>query len=604
MALDGLNPEQRAAAEAVRGGVCILAGAGSGKTTTVTRRIARQVAVGAFAPSQILAVTFTDKAAGELRSRLARLGIEGIRASTFHSAALAQLRHFAPGELGEILPSKAQLLRQIGNGLPGAFRYRPAGDLATEIEWAKNRRIPPERYLAATQERMPPIPHDLMHRVYRDYERRKAAAGRVDFEDLLARAIALYEHDEAAAETFRDRYRAFTVDEYQDVNGLQQRLLELWLGDRDDLCAVGDDYQSIYGFTGAGPEHLLAFSRRAQVFRLERNYRSTPEVLGLANRLVPRLGGAPKTLRATLQAGPEPVTAGFSAWEDEGASIVERIRALHEDGVAYEEQAVLVRTNARSADVEETLHAAGIPFQGASLLDREGARSLLRRLRGARGSAAETVRSAALSLGWEPTPAADVGEREQTRQSDLRRIVALAAELDDVSELQAELERRFGASAATGVHLLTLHRSKGLEWDAVFLPRLEEGELPVRRGDVDEERRLLYVGITRARRHLCLTWSGKPSRFLGELGVTAKATRRARPAAVGEPSPVGTALRAWRRERARVDGVPAYVVFHDRTLEEIELARPTTIVELAAVAGVGPTKLERYGDDVLAVLSG
>jgi ATP-dependent DNA helicase UvrD/PcrA len=595
--LDGLNPEQRAAAAAVRGRVCILAGAGTGKTTTVTRRIAQQVRTEAFAPSQILAVTFTDKAAGELRARLAVLGVEGVRASTFHSAALAQLRHFAPDEPGEILASKAQLLRQIGNGLPGAFRFRPAGDLATEIEWAKNRRIPPERYLASTSERTPPIPQDLMYRVYREYERRKAAAGRLDFEDLLARAIALYERDEHAAQGFRERYVAFTVDEYQDVNGLQQRLLELWLGDRDDLCAVGDDYQSIYGFTGAGPEHLLALARQAQVFRLEENYRSTPEVLALANRLVPRLGGAAKTLRSTAVPGPEPQLAGFPRWEDEGARIVEGIRELHGKGVPYEEQAVLVRTNARSADLEEVLHAAEIAFQGASLLDRDGARSLLKRLRGARGPAAETVREAALSLGWEPLPPADLGEREQTRQSDLGRVVSVAAQLEDVSELRPELERRFGASVATGVHLLTLHRSKGLEWDAVFLPRLEEGELPIRRGDLDEERRLLYVGLTRARRHLSLTWSGKPSRFLAELGVATGTPKRPR-AAPSELTPLGAALRSWRLE-----GVPAYVVFHDKTLAEIELVRPSTIGELATVAGVGPTKIERYGTDVLAVLA-
>jgi DNA helicase-2/ATP-dependent DNA helicase PcrA len=262
---------------------------------------------------------------------------------------------------------------------------------------------------------------------------------------------------------------------------------------------------------------------------------------------------------------------------------------------------VLVRTNARAADLEEILHAAGVPFQGASLLDREGARSLLERLRRARGPAGQTVREVALSLGWQPQPLDDLGEREQTRQSDLGRMVAIATELEDVAELAPELERRFGASVAAGVHLLTLHRSKGLEWEAVFLPRLEDGEVPIRRGDTDEERRLLYVGITRARRHLLLTWSGKPSRFLSELGVDRRGSRRDVPRA--EPTAVGTALREWRLERARADGVPAYVVFHDRTLAEIELARPSTIHELAAVSGVGPVKIERYGEEVLAVLA-
>jgi DNA helicase II / ATP-dependent DNA helicase PcrA len=600
--LDRLNAEQRRAVETVSGPVCILAGAGTGKTTTVTYRIAQQVATGTFSAGEILAVTFTDKAAGELRSRLAALGAQGVRASTFHSAALVQLRHFRPGAVGEILASKAIMLRQIGNSLPGAFRFRPAGDLATEIEWAKNRRIPPERYLAAAQERTPPLPHDLMYRVYRDYERRKADARLTDFEDLLARAVELYEDDAVAADTFRGRYQAFTVDEYQDVNMLQQSVLELWLGGRDELCAVGDDYQSIYGFTGAGPDHLLAFARRAQVVVLEENYRSTPQVLTLANRLVPKLGGAAKTLAPTRPGGPEPVLTGFDSWAEEGARIVEAIRARHSEGVPLEEQAILVRTNARSADIEELLHSAGIPFQGASLLAREGARSLLRRLRGAHGPAAETVRSVAKALGWEPSPPDDLGEREQTRQSDLARVVEIAQQLDDVTELPAELERRFGSGVATGVHLLTLHRAKGLEWEAVFLPRLEVGELPIRRGDIDEERRLLYVGLTRARTHLMLTWSGKPSRFLRELGAEAVLARREK-VAVADLSTLGKALREWRLERSKADGVPAYVVFHDSTLVEIERLAPVTIGELGRVSGVGPTKLERYGDAVLGVLS-
>jgi DNA helicase-2/ATP-dependent DNA helicase PcrA len=363
--LDGLNPEQRRAAEAVRGPVCILAGAGSGKTTTITRRIAQQVATGAFAPAQIMAVTFTDKAAGELRERLAALGVSGLRASTFHSAALRQLRHFAPDAVGRILPSKALMLRQIANALPAPFKFRPAGDLATEIEWAKNRRIDPAHY----GDREPPIPIDLMQRVYRQYEERKQAEGLTDFEDLLELAIRLFEENAEARETFRAQYRAFTVDEVQDVNLLQETLLDLWLGDRDDLCCVGDDYQSIYGFTGASPAYLLALPARfphATIVRLEENYRSTSQVLELANRLVPNLGGAEKVLRAVRPDGPEPVVRVFSSPEDEGAAIVQQIRALE---CPLEQIAILARTNARLTDFEELLHDAGIPFQGASLLD-------------------------------------------------------------------------------------------------------------------------------------------------------------------------------------------------------------------------------------------
>src|SRR5438067_6752894 len=348
--LDGLNTEQRRAAEAVRGPVCILAGAGTGKTTTITRRIARQVAAGAFEPAQIMAVTFTDKAGGELRTRLAALGVTRVRAGTFHSAALRQLRHFAPDRLGRILPSKALLLRQIGNRLRAPYKFRPAGDLAAEIEWAKNRRIGPERYLAAADDREPPIPADLMARVYLDYERRKEAAALLDFEDLLERAVRVFEDDEHAATTFRAQYRAFTVDEYQDVNLLQQTMLELWLGDGDDLCVVGDDYQSIYAFTGAGPEHLLGVPARfagTTVVRLEENYRSTPQVLALANRLVPRLGGAPKVLRATRTDGAEPVVRPFPSQLEEGAAIVAAIRAAD---APLEEVAILCRTNARLTD--------------------------------------------------------------------------------------------------------------------------------------------------------------------------------------------------------------------------------------------------------------
>ena len=305
--LAGLNAEQRLAAEAVRGPVCILAGAGSGKTTTITHRIANQVASDAFIAEQILAVTFTDKAAGEMRARLARLGVERVRAATFHSAALAQLRFFGKIKELSVLASKALPLRWIGNSLPMPYKFTPAVDLATEVEWAKNRRLTPETYLDGLGEHEAPIPAELMQRVFRDYERRKEANGHVDFEDLLVTAIELYERDRDALGVVQARYRAFTVDEYQDVNLLQQTLLELWLGDREDLCAVGDDYQAIYAFTGATPRHPLELPEHyphAVVVRLEANYRSTPEVLSLANRLVPKLGGAEKTLRATCPPGP------------------------------------------------------------------------------------------------------------------------------------------------------------------------------------------------------------------------------------------------------------------------------------------------------------
>jgi DNA helicase II / ATP-dependent DNA helicase PcrA len=597
--LDGLNPEQRRAAETVRGPVCILAGAGSGKTTAITRRVAQQVRAGAFRADQILAVTFTDKAAGELRSRLAALAVSGVRASTFHAAALRQLRHFAPDEVRPILPSKALPVRRIANGLPGAFRFRAAADLATEIEWAKNRRIPPAAYRHAARDRDTPLPLDLMHGVYREYELRKEEEGLLDFEDLLQRAIALFERDERACETFRAQYCAFTVDEYQDVNLLQRSLLDLWLGERDELCVVGDDYQSIYAFTGAGPEHLLAMPSRfphATVVRLEENYRSTPQVLALANTLVPRLGGAEKVLRSVRPDGPEPVVRPFLGPGEEGAALVERIRELD---CPLEQVAILARTNARLTDFEELLHEAGLPYQGSSLLERDAARRIVRRLERSGTSAGDAVRAAALEAGWQPTLPPGLGEREVVRQTDLGRLVSLAADFEGTAEeFVVELRRRYETDAR-GVNLLTFHRAKGLEFEAVFIPCLRERELPSKLSRTDEaiaeERRLLYVGLTRAKRLLWVSWSGTPSRFVEEL----------RGPGEHEPdSGVWEELRSWRLERAREDGVPPFVVFHDTVLRRIADARPASLAELSQISGVGPAKLERYGGELLAVVEG
>ena len=614
-----LNDQQRHAASTLRGPVCILAGPGSGKTTTITRRIAVQVAERACEPSQILAVTFTDKAAAELRNRLAALGVQGVRARTFHAAALAQLHHLAPEPPGALLPSKALALRQLANTLPRPYRFRPAADLANEIERAKNLRIPPERYLDELGGHTPPIPPDLMASVYRRYEAGKARRGLIDFEDVLERAIALFEDDPSALELFQARYHAFTVDEYQDVNLLQQTLLERWLGERDDLCVVGDDYQSIYGFTGASPRYLLDMPKRCArttVVVLERNHRSTPPVVALANRLASHLRGSDKRLVAVRPDGPDVVARAFLDEAAELDALVADVRALHDQDVAYEDMAVLYRVNFRSEDYEEAFSSARIPYQvrDGAFLGRPAARRLLAQLRrAATTEVAARVRALAERDGYLEEPPEGLGDQELTRQNDLARLIRLAEAFDDgersAADFVADLGARFGPGEGRGVNLLTYHRAKGLEFEAVFLPRLVEGELPFKRARSDElvaeERRLFYVGLTRAKTHLKLSWTSaggaKPSRFLAEAGIAGRAPKVT--PGQQQPPPAVLALKAWRRQRAAGDGVPAYVVFQDRTLEAIAERRPASLADLAAIGGVGPAKLERYGRDVLEVLA-
>lgn len=635
--LDGLNDEQRRAAEAVRGPVAILAGAGTGKTTTITHRIAHQVASGAFRANEILAVTFTEKASGELRARLARLGVEGVEARTFHAAALSQLSRSWTAHTGEPLPeildSKAPLISSLANALPPPFRFQPRSELAGEIEWAKNQLLAPDDYLDAIDRgrHQPPIRADLMHGVFQGYERRKTRVGRLDFEDMLGLAVRLFDGWPEAARAVHARFSAFTVDEYQDVNPLQQALLDRWLGGRRELCVVGDDYQTIYSFTGASPEHLLSFPERypeATIVRLERNYRSSPQVLTVANALASTMGGFAKSLRATRPDGPNPTARPLADEPAEVSFVVGEARKLHDHGVAWDEIAVLYRINARSESYEAAFAAAAIPFQvrDGAFLRRPGARGVLARLRRVPVTAhvAEAVVSVTDQLGFAPDGVGDADE-ELTRQADLGRLRSLAVEYEkaagpsgSIAGFVAELSERFAVERqGRGVQLMTFHRAKGLEFDAVFLPRLLDGELPYRgrrtEADPIEERRLLYVGITRARSHLYLSWPrearARPSPFLQDIGVMpapALPVKSKTSSPAGHTSsaggPVFDELRAWRRERAATDGVPAYVVFHDRTLEAIAEAEPASLESLGQIAGIGPAKLERYGGEVLALL--
>ncbi|HMC81557.1 MAG TPA: ATP-dependent DNA helicase UvrD2 [Acidimicrobiia bacterium] len=638
----GLNDEQAQAVACVSGPVVILAGAGSGKTTTVTRRIAHQVAGGTHRPERILAVTFTDKAAREMGSRLAALGFPGVRVKTFHAEALAQYRTLS-GRSDEILPSKTPILVPLTQRLPMPHRFVSVRDIAAEIEWARNRRIGPEAYGQAIGERMPPVPPDLMAGLYGSYERRKRERGLMDFEDLLDRTLDLIEGSDGAAASIRDRYEAFSVDEYQDVNLLQQGLLDAWVGRRRDLCVVGDDYQSIFGFTGATPRYLVEFATRypdCRVVNLRANYRSTPQVLAIANRLAPRLGNPPRRLvAATASEGPAPTLRSFATGADELSWIAGEARRLHDGGTPWEEMAVLYRINGRSEPLEQQLARDRIPYQvaGAAFLRRPAARAVLSALRRApdKNDVGEAVRAVVGRMGYRPD--AEASGDEATRQADLGRLLDLANEYREallkapdtnsndggIAGFVADLVRRFAPEEdGRGIQILTYHRSKGKEFDAVFLPRLEERELPFALAkspeDQAEERRLFYVGITRARRHLCLSWAATrddgprrrlaPSPFLDEIKPPGAAVPRApapaRASGAGPGSPLLVALKDWRRDEARERGLPAYVIFHDRTLGDIAERRPATIPELLSVSGVGPAKVASYGEAVLAIVKG
>jgi DNA helicase II / ATP-dependent DNA helicase PcrA len=649
-----LNPAQREAVETTVGPLCILAGAGTGKTRVISRRVAYAIATGVVHPGHVLVVTFTDKAATEMRERLAALGFPGVQAKTFHAAAFRQLRFFwsrlSDARLPEVLGSKAPLLAPLQRSLPGGYKFTAIKDLADELEWAKARRLDPSSYQETIEAmgRTPPIPGDLFAGVFRRYERAKERAGRIDYEDMLVRMLEGFESREDVAEEFRGQYRWFSVDEYQDTNPLQQALLEAWLGERRDLAVVGDEDQTIYTFTGATSEYLTGFSRRfpeAQVVRLEDNYRSSPEVLALANRLLAATPGRPdrgKRLVATRPSGPEPTVAAFENAEREVRAVVAEVGRLAGAGVDPDEVAVLVRTNAQIPPFEEALAAAGIRYQvrGELFFRRTEVLRAIGVLR------SRTARSAGGGLvdalegiwferfGFRRDEEPD-GEEARQRHASLVTLLGIAERVGDEAGIAGFLEE-MGRRAAQeaegtggGVNLLTYHRAKGLEFDAVLLPAVEEGLLPIRQAstppEVAEERRLLYVGLTRARVHLWLSWaarragasgreqSRKPSRFLDDLvppgagrvrprAVASGMTRTGR-ASVRADGPLAEQLRAWRRKRAEADGVPAYVVFNDRTLAALSERQPRSRGELLAVEGIGPSKLDKYGDELLALLA-
>lgn len=571
--LEGLDPEQREVATALSGPVCVLAGAGTGKTRALTHRIAYGVRTGRFKPSTVLAVTFTNRAAGEMRGRLRQLGAQGVQARTFHSAALRQLQFFWPravgGDLPRLVERKVQLVAEAAAHCGIRLDRSELRDVTGEIEWAKVTRTVPADYAAAAAkaDRRPPRDPAEIDRIYRRYEEFKRERVLIDFEDVLLLTVGiLQDHPEVAVQV-RSQYQHFVVDEYQDVSPLQQRLLDLWLGERDDLCVVGDASQTIYSFTGATPDHLLNFRVRhpeAKVVKLVRDYRSTPQVVHLANNLLAHARGRAAEHRLELVAqrpkGPRPLSTEYADEPAEAEGTARRIRELVASGVPAGQIAVLFRTNGQSSLYEQALADAQIPYQlrGAErFFERTEVREALSDLRAAArfggndsrhddtAGLPSQVRAVLSNRNWSPAPPAGSGA-VRDRWESLAALVRLAEDLSAarpaaaLGDLVAELDERAAAQHAPtveGVTLASLHAAKGLEWDAVFLVGLTEGMLPITYAKTDEqieeERRLLYVGITRARVHLSLSWAlsrtpggwggRRPSRFIETLrsGATA-----------------------------------------------------------------------------------
>lgn len=584
-ALAGLDDEQRAAAQTLLGPVCILAGAGTGKTRALTHRIAHGVQSGAYDPSRVMALTFTTRAAGELRTRLRQLGAGAVNARTFHAAALAQLSHFWPqavgGPLPRILDSKGRLLGQAAEQLRLRVDTAALRDAAAEIEWRKVSRMPLAQYARAAESRSLPqtLPAAAMTALQERYERLKDESRRLDFEDVLLATAGMLESEPWIAEQVRGQYRFFVVDEYQDVSPLQQQLLELWLGARRELCVVGDANQTIFSFTGATSDYLLGFATRwegARVVRLERNYRSAAPILSLANRLMRGRPGALELVPAARAADPavpsprasgpsarrvgdpgrrgEPEIAEYASDAAEARAVAAAVAAEIVAGTRPERIAILYRVNAQAALFESALADLGVGArqQGATrffdLPDVKrailGLTSLARQGVPLGTPLWQSVGDVVRDLGW-TTQRPEGGGATQERWEALDAIVELADQTADgttLAQFAEELRQRQAVQhepTIAAVALSTLHGAKGLEWDSVHLVGLSEGLLPISHASgsgsgglaaIDEERRLLYVGITRARRRLALSWAREglrgrprePSRFLAELRTSTR----------------------------------------------------------------------------------
>lgn len=660
--LDGLDAEQREAVTTRAAPLVILAGAGSGKTRVLTRRIAWQARHAHLDPEHVLAVTFTRKAAGELSARLVQLGVRRqVAAGTFHAIALAQLRRRCADRdqpMPALLERKARLLAPM---LPGKGRERGllAAEIAGEIEWAKARLVRPESYAAAAiaARRTPPKPPEEVATWYERYEREKRRRRLLDFDDLLWWCADALETDPEFQATQRWRFRHLFVDEFQDANPAQLRLVRGWLGDRPDLCVVGDRNQAIYGFAGADPSYLTAFDQHfsgARVVELRTNYRSTPQIVQTAQSVLDHASAPRTSVRASRPDGRSPTITAFPTDEAEAKGVARAIRDARLPNRPWSSLAVLYRTNAQSAVFEEAFAREGIPITvrgSARFLDRPEVKVALDTLR--ERSRDRSTRPFEADLEELSSQAEGASEERREHVAALARLGREYLQVDGgmgsydgfLAFLEAALRGGDDGSVASGdaVELLSFHRAKGLEFATVFVCGLERGLVPIVHaetpGELEEERRLLHVALSRAEDSLHLSWAQKrtlglrsysrePSPWLLAiddeiLGNSPEAadpatTRRAglaqarrniakRPPARPEtpslhPAPdpdLYAALVEWRRNLARVSGVPAYVIFHDTTLQALASRQPRSETDLQAIPGIGPVKAARHGEAVL-----
>ena len=564
--LNGLDPDQLAVVTAIRGPVCVIAGAGTGKTRVITNRIAYAINSGVTDPTKVLALTFTARAAGEMRARLRNLGVPNVAARTFHSAALKQLLYFWPysfgGQFPTLLTTKSGFISQAIERAEIAIPAQAASlrEIASEIEWAKVLEISPDNYQAEAiaASRSIRLPNnkseaenlEIIAKVYEAYESLKRQERTLDFEDVLLLTVGMLEEDRGVRERVRDQYRYFTVDEYQDVSPLQQRLLNLWLGNREEICVVGDAAQTIYSFAGATSNFLLSFKNRfpnAQTFRLSTGYRSTPEIINTANQILRSanlVSDHGSELSSVNSHGDKPLINGFNSTGDEIAYVVSQVTKHINSGVDSSDIAILARTNAQLDQIKSALNNSKIPSQvrsGERFFDRVDVRDAMRVIRSASvlppeggdwyedllsvlrpfGEAdyvqgflrlAKEIKEGSTDLDLiENIAASDSAHSSNSNNSRSTSMRTFLRELEDRAEQN-------NPPVLPGVTLATLHSAKGLEWKQLFLIGVADGLLPMSNSnDLNEERRLFYVGVTRAKENIQITYAGKPSSFLADL---------------------------------------------------------------------------------------